>query len=519
MTIGKELQNPIIRGFAPDPSVCAVGEYFFLVNSSFHIWPGLPIYASKNLQDWTLIGHAINRSEQLSLSGAKTGVSLLPDGHTLVGTTGLLAATIRHYHGRFYVVCTNASNQDDGFRTDNFYVTTEDIWSNNWSEPVYFDFDGIDTSLFVDDDNRAYVQGACYFDIGKQPSSTIKQFEVDLATGKALSPTREIWPGYANIDTEGPHIYKRDGYYYLLVAEGGTFEHHMLSIARSTDIWGPYESYQHNPIVTADGTDEYIQNTGHGELFEDQNGSWWAAVLAIRHVGDGRYTLGRETFLTPVSWPSGGWPKVEQPKMKYTVRRAPEGSAIPPRHSSPQSLIDYRFIRTPQLSNYHLDQSTSTISVTPSIGTLESQGPTISFLGLYQPDLDATASVALGTGFSGKAGLALYKDAKRSATIAFNPLTTSVEYAVVNAGTSLRDNLTVQLKSTPASIEFRIIASERSYTFEFRTEKRGKWASIAELDTLKITSRDFTGPIFGVFATADSPEEARPAIFREFVVY
>ncbi|PNH46447.1 hypothetical protein VD0004_g1665 [Verticillium dahliae] len=128
----------------------------------------------------------------------------------------------------------------------------------------------------------------------KQPTATIKQIEINATTGKALSEAIEIWTGWAKYDTEGPHIYKVDGYYYLLAAEGGTFEHHMLTIARSTNIWGPYESADTSPIMTADGKDEYIQNIGHGDLFQDRYGRWWAAVLGVRKQEDGYLGLGRE---------------------------------------------------------------------------------------------------------------------------------------------------------------------------------------------------------------------------------
>lgn len=164
----------------------------------------------------------------------------------------------------------------------NFYIWTDDIYSNVWSDPIFLDFHGIDPSLFFDDDGKVYFQGARELTRKSQPSCTIMQMEIDIATGKSLSPLQVIWGGFAQYDTEGPHIYKKDGYYYLLVAEGGTFENHMLSIGRSKSIWGPYESCPSNPLLTTRGTKQYIQNVGHGELFQDENGAWWAAVLAIR---------------------------------------------------------------------------------------------------------------------------------------------------------------------------------------------------------------------------------------------
>jgi beta-xylosidase len=155
----------------------------------------------------------------------------------LVATTGLFAATIRQHNGIFYVICTNDWGEGPNLIMRNFYVTTEDIWSGEWSDPIWFDFSGIDPSLFFDDDGKSYIQGSW------RPSNLlnlkchISQFEVDLETGKALSETKKIWDGFAGkADAEGPHIYKKDGWYYLLTAEAATFEHHMITKARSRDI-------------------------------------------------------------------------------------------------------------------------------------------------------------------------------------------------------------------------------------------------------------------------------------------
>lgn len=142
----------------------------------------------------------------------------------MVASGGLFAPTIRHHNGTFYIACTNCSHGKDNWQTDNFLITTDDIWSDNWSDAIPFDFYGIDPSLFFDDDGRAYIQGSWMMEMDrmKQPSCTIKQFEIDVRSGSALSETREIWGGFAKRDTEGPHIYKKDGWYYLLVDERET---------------------------------------------------------------------------------------------------------------------------------------------------------------------------------------------------------------------------------------------------------------------------------------------------------
>lgn len=171
----------------------------------------------------------------------------------MVATVGLLAPTIRYHKGTFYVVCTNASNTPDGkaLITENFYVTTKDIWSGDLGEAIFFDFKGIDTSVFFDSDDRAYIQGSWREGPLTETVCTIRQFEVEIGTGKALSETKELWKGFSGKkDAEGPHLYKKDGFYFSVTAECGTFEHHAISVARSADIWGLYESYEKNPILT-----------------------------------------------------------------------------------------------------------------------------------------------------------------------------------------------------------------------------------------------------------------------------
>ena len=194
-------------------------------------------------------------------------------GRTLIACQGLLAPSIRHHKGAFFVICTNTSSDGGNLTYENFYVTTTDIWSNEWSDPIHFDFCGIDPSLFFDDDGRTYIQGSYRAGPVWDPQCTVGQFEIDITTGKALSSIEHIWDGaLGKQDVEGPHIYKKDGYYYLLTAEDGTFEHHAITMARSDNIWGPFQSSPSNPILCAYGTSETIQHTGHGDLFQSPDG-------------------------------------------------------------------------------------------------------------------------------------------------------------------------------------------------------------------------------------------------------
>lgn len=270
--------NPIIPGFYPDPSVCRVGSDYYLVTSTFEFFPGVPVFHSKDLVNWQQIGHCLTRTSQLPLKEAR------PSG-------GIYAPTIRHHDGVFYMVTTNVSYGG------NFYVTTTDP-AGEWSEPIYVDQGGIDPSLFFDDDGKVYftsnADGMC-------------TCEIDIATGKKLTPSTPVWTGTGGRYPEAPHLYKIDGVYYLMLAEGGTEYGHMETIARSSTPYGPWEPSPRNPILTNRNTkaDMDIQATGHADLVQTQNGDWYAVFLAFRNSQQYFHHLGRETYLAPVVWEDG----------------------------------------------------------------------------------------------------------------------------------------------------------------------------------------------------------------------
>lgn len=278
--------NPIIPGFYPDPSICRVESDYYLVNSSFEYFPCIPIFHSRDLVNWTQIGHCVSESNQLQL---KPGFP---------NSLGMYAPTIRYHNGIFYVICTNVAlkDKDDG----NFIVFSKDP-RGAWSQPIFVDCPGIDPSLLFDDDGKVYYVGA---------HEEIFLAEMDVTNGRLLSKRTPIWGGTGGNNPEGPHLYKINGYYYLLIAEGGTEHGHMVTIARSKDIYGPYESCPHNPVLTNRGTRLPIKAVGHADLVEDQNGNWWAVCLGIRPISyPFRHNLGRETFLAPLSWNDDGWPE------------------------------------------------------------------------------------------------------------------------------------------------------------------------------------------------------------------
>lgn len=301
--------NPILTGFNPDPSICRVGEDYYLVTSSFGYFPGVPIYHSKDLVNWRQIGHCLNRESQLSLFAEHAFLK------RHVGKTGVYAPTIRYHQGCFYMITTNMAQYK------NFFVWAEQP-EGPWSDPVFLDWEGIDPSLLFDNDGTVYISGTSAGP--KEPLEGIYQAEIDLETGKLMSARRHIWAGSGGSFPEGPHLYRIGNYYYLLIAEGGTEYGHMVTIARSGHPYGPFESCPHNPILTHRNTEAPIQATGHADLVQAHDGTWWAIFLGIRPFGyPNHHLLGRETFLAPVKWTEDGWPVIGEQGHVHPELEAP----------------------------------------------------------------------------------------------------------------------------------------------------------------------------------------------------
>jgi len=274
-----------------------VGEDYYLVTSTFEYFPGLPIFHSRDLVNWHQIGHVLDRPSQLNLDG-------------IMPSCGLWAPTIRYHEKIFYVINTFVDNEKD---CHNFIVTANDP-AGPWSEPYWLDdAPGIDPSLFFDDDGRAWYTGNRTPPEGEEFSKhrEIWLQELDLATMQLTGAKHSLWSGALREAwaTEGPHLYKIDGMYYLIVAEAGTGHTHAATIARSEAITGPYKSNPRNPILTHRhlGRDHPIVNVGHADIVETQAGEWWMVMLASRPYGGYYRNLGRETFMVPMRWEER-WP-------------------------------------------------------------------------------------------------------------------------------------------------------------------------------------------------------------------
>ena len=320
-----EYANPVLTGFYPDPSITRVGEDYYLVTSTFSYFPGIPVFHSRDLISWAQIGNAIDRPEQL-------------DFKNLGMSRGVFAPTIEHHDGTFYIANTCV---DCG---GNYLLTTKDP-RGPWSDPIWLpSIGGIDPSLFFDDDGRAWIlnnDGP----IGEplyEGHRAIWIQEFDPKTNTSFGPRSVLINGGVDISTkpiwiEGPHIYKKDGWYYLSAAEGGTAENHSQVVLRSRTVTGPYVANPANPYLTQRGLPRDrpnpITSAGHVDLVELPTGDWWATFLAVRPYEGDYYNTGRETFLMPVEW-KNGWPVITAPgqTIPYTHRRpALSGSGTKPK--------------------------------------------------------------------------------------------------------------------------------------------------------------------------------------------
>jgi alpha-N-arabinofuranosidase len=498
------LQNPVLPGFHPDPSVCRVGDDYFLVTSSFEYFPGVPIFHSCDLAHWRPLGHVLSRESQLDLSAAWT-------------SGGIYAPTLRHHDGRFYLITTNTSG------AGNFFVTAADP-AGPWSDPVWLDKDGIDPDLFFDDD------GTVYYTLSGRTGGPcrIVQSTIDIATGRKLTPPREIWRGTGGLGPEGPHLYKIDGRYYLMIAEGGTEYGHMETLARGPSPSGPWEPCPHNPILTHRSLGHPVQATGHADLVQTPDGAWFLVCLGIRPYGYHRvHNLGRETFLAPVSWTPDGWPVVGQ---GGTVPLEIPADRLPPTHPWPEPPTrdefdgrrlahHWNFIRNPAAENYSLTRRPGALTLVGAPAGLDDMDrPT--WLGRRQQHHECTAATALE--FDPAA------DGDEAGLTAFQNVRHHYEIALVRRAGQRRlltrrrvGSLFAESPAVPAPpgpVRLRVRADRDLYRFEFSPDGRA-WTTLGEGESRYLSTEvggRFTGVYLALYATGNGRPASAPAFFDFF---
>ncbi|PZU56573.1 MAG: glycoside hydrolase 43 family protein [Sphingobium sp.] len=390
-----EYRNPILSGYYPDPSITRVGEDYYLVNSSFSHFPGLPIFHSKDLVNWTQVGNAIDRPGQLDFTGRRV-------------SEGVFAPDISWHDGLFYIVNTCVACGG------NYVITARDP-AGPWSDPVWFDFEGIDPSIFWEGDKAWIVNNGAPDEPPRYDGHrAIWVQEFDWRAMKLVGPRTQIVNGGVDINArpswiEGPHLLKKDGFYYLIAAEGGTGDNHSEVVFRSKSVRGPFKPYPGNPILSqrslpADRAHP-VTSAGHAKFVETPDGQWWATFLATRPYGPDLYNIGRETFLLPVTW-RDGWPHI-LPSGKSIPFVAPKPAlpAQPPALSPTTGdfaytdefdtpKLDQRWIgvRTPKAPFYRIENGALVMGSGAPFGDLQG---TPAFVGRRQQQHVATVSTVL----------------------------------------------------------------------------------------------------------------------------
>ncbi len=487
--------NPVISGFHPDPSICRVGDDYYLVNSSFEYFPGVPVYNSKDLVHWRQIGYCLSRESQVNLKNCT------PSG-------GIYAPVIRYHDGVFYMITTNVTNGG------HFYVTATNP-EGPWSEPIYVDGKFFDPDIFWDNDGKAYF-------MHMQMTDGIQLQEIDIKTGKLLGEAYTIWKGFDDTRPEGPHIYKIKGYYYLLVAEGGTWTGHMVVMARSKSITGPYAGCSRNPIIThRDDLTLSISSTGHADLIEDQKGNWWMVLLGVRQEDD-FHTLGRETFLTPVVWNKDGFPEVPGGRLKLETK-AP---MLPQIILQPEQKIYsfkenklplcWNFNRNPNISDYSLNERPGFLRINTSPASLSETDKSPAFVGRRQEAYNGKFTVKLDfntVSENEEAGVTVFMDENHHYDFAVTNrdgkrvviMRETVSKARINNITSIKDGPVI------LSITFE----PHSYSFGIVNEKiTTNLCTLAAKNVSSEVAGGFTGVYLGMYASGNGKKGKAKAYFN-----
>jgi alpha-N-arabinofuranosidase len=498
----KTFQNPVIPGFYPDPSICRVGDDYYLVNSSFEFFPGVPIFHSRDLVHWRQIGYCLTRKSQLNLDHARA-------------SGGIYAPTLRYHNGTFYLITTLV---DKG---GNFFVTATNP-AGPWSEPVWVDHAGIDPSLFFDEDGAVY-----YTRHEGMGDGFIGQAKINVQTGQLDGNLKEVWRGTGGVWPEGPHLYKINGKYYILIAEGGTSYGHMVTIARSDSPWGPFVPNPKNPILThRDWPDSPIQALGHADLVETPDG-WWLVCLGIRPQGGKFHHLGRETYLAPVTWSEDGWPMVNGNgtlETNLTAPRLPQHSWKKERardeFNQPALGLQWNFLRNPYAGDLSLTARPGWLRLNGSAVTLNDQDSP-AFVGRRQTDLACRAATRLSFNpqqENEEAGLVLrgneknhyeigitLKDGKRQVfcrKTLNGKIVEPVQYGEIGSG-----DVILSVAASPLAYDF-------FYQLGKEAEKKLGAALTGDLSSEKVGG--FTGVFVGLYATGNGQKSTPPADFDWF---
>ncbi len=494
------VNNPIIRGFYPDPSVCRAEGKYYMVCSSMQYFPGVPLFESEDLLCWKQIGHCLTRKSQVDLHGINS-------------SGGVFAPTIRYHEGTFYMVTTNDTYHK------NFYVHTDNIYGE-WSEPVFVDQGGIDPSLFFED-NKVYFMS----NSDEEGRGCIFQCEIDIKTGERLTESIPIWKGSGGRYLESPHLYRFGEWYYIMAAEGGTEYGHMITYARGKTPYGPFYSYEDNPVLTnrnQGGHQNLIQGIGHGDLVEDHRGKTYMVCLGFRQIGTWvpYHHLGREVFLVPIHWREDGWftagnngivdkwMEIDLDTNKTQEMGQYDASFEALGEDNPR----WCYLRDPNKENYQFTEGGVRLRGT-RVSLADVASPT--FLGLRQSEFNTNLQVKV-SGNAREAGITFYMDENQHYDLAV--IRDNMEMNIVlrlTIGDAKCIANKVILSGEPDVIQLKVVSEPQYYNFYCVYDSKEIFLGKAQTRYLSSeVAGGFTGVIMAMYAVSKDDKEEW-AEFRE----
>ncbi|WP_418501661.1 glycoside hydrolase family 43 protein [Flagellimonas sp.] len=523
--------NPILTGFYPDPSIVKVDADYYLINSTFSYFPGIPVMHSKDLKNWKQVGNVIHRPSQMDFMGERM-------------TRGLFAPAISYYKGIFYVSCTDIDNMG------NFVVTATDP-VGPWSDPVQLpEVRGIDPFIYFDKENdKAYILYNSDAPDNKPLYSghrTIRMYEFDYKNLKVVGEETQLVNGGVDISQkpvwiEGPHIWKRNGWYYLYAAEGGTSVNHSEVVFRSKSPKGPYVAYENNPILTQrhlpEDRENPITSTGHAQFVEGPDGKTYSIFLAVRPYEGDYYNTGRETFIAPIEW-KNDWPHFdlggEEVKYAYEVdyKEIPQEGALP-QSGNFEYTLDLKkgldpsilFMRTVDSSSFSISKKHGLVLKLKPETIAEYGNP--SFVGKRQQHLYSRAETEMqfrAQSESEKAGLVAFQNEEHFYFLALSQKEGQRVIQLYKSnpdGGEMEELAAVPLKGQNDEIKLAIESKGDVYSFQYSINGKDWQLVKDDVDAKFLSTKEaggFIGCLYGMYATS-SGEKANNSASFEYLKY
>ena len=491
------IQNPILRGFCPDPSILRAGADYYLATSTFEWWPGVKLFHSTDLKHWERLPGPLRREDQLNMAGDPT-------------SGGVWAPCLSWDGTQFYLLFTDVKTKKGRFyNTHNYLVHAADP-RGDWSKAVYLNSVGFDPSLFHDVDGRKYLINMVNGFRG------ILVQELETETFALVGPQKKVYDGSGIGCTEGPHMYHIGAWYYLLVAEGGTGYSHCVTLARSRSVWGPFETMPDNPLLTSDAQNPAaLQKCGHADLVETQNGEWYLAHLCSRPLaGQALCPLGRETALQKLCWRADGWPELTGGG-RFAKIMVEEPAGIPNApfpESGPDFFTDFdadtldvrlQSPRVPPLYSLTARPGWLCLTGRESLNSLHH----VSLVAVSQEELAATAETLLD--FAPKkpeqmAGLAYLYDAMNFYLLVQTANENGdVQLCLLKSDGGVITDLCTPIPLPAGPVELKAETSDDGGSVRFFYALNERWEPVGERQSTELVTdehcRGFTGAQFGLY--------------------